>query len=81
MGTEDEAKNVCYQLDTTSTLMSVDSAEEQEFLSNQLLKYQSVSDKVWMGMNVHELVMNPWNGKNRLVTRHIIIYWLYLIKL
>ena len=65
LGTEEEAKSVCYQLDKTSTLISIESEDEQAFLSDQLGKYQSVSDKVWMGMNVHDLVLNPWNGKKR----------------
>lgn len=67
VSTEDEAKTTCYQLDRTSTLIDIESGEEQDFVSSRVNRFQSMSDKVWLGMNMHELVLNPFNGKKRYV--------------
>ena len=65
-GTEAVAKNKCSQLDSSSTLITIASKSEQDYLSEHLQKYQSTSDGVWIGL---ELVNNvfEWVDRNNVV--------------
>ena len=50
MATEEEALTNCTYLDRTSTLVTINSKEEQEFLINFLIKYNNITENVWIGM-------------------------------
>ena len=41
-GTEEEALHNCTQLDQSSSLLTIDSKEEQELINNLLEKYQNI---------------------------------------
>jgi hypothetical protein len=49
-GTEDEAKANCSQVESSSTLITIGTKEEQTFLSNLLEKYNTVSESAWIGL-------------------------------
>ena len=48
--TEDEAIAYCKQLDQKSTLVTINSKEEQEFLNNALNIYTNISENAWIGL-------------------------------
>lgn len=48
-GTEAEAKAKCSQLDN-STLITIDSEDEQNYLNEHLKSFRNVSDNVWIGL-------------------------------
>ncbi len=48
--TFDEAKNSCLQLDNASSILTIDSKEEQEFISQFLFKTNGILDNIWLGM-------------------------------
>ena len=48
--TEDEAIAYCKQSDQKSSLVSIHSKEEQEFLNNVLKIYSNISDNAWIGL-------------------------------
>ena len=50
VGTEQEAVNNCTHLDQKSTLPSIHSKEEQEFIENLVKKYNIITNDVWLGM-------------------------------
>ena len=49
-GTEEEALKNCTQLDKSSTLLTIHSKEEQEFINNLLKSYQNIYNNAWIGM-------------------------------
>jgi hypothetical protein len=49
LGTEDEAEKICNQQENNSTLVTIHSKDEQDFLSNLLFKIHKVVDTVWIG--------------------------------
>jgi len=46
---EEEAKKTCSQQETSATLVTIHSKDEQDFLSNLLFKTHKVVDAVWIG--------------------------------
>lgn len=51
-GTALEAKQTCSQLDKSSTLVTIGSEEEQQFLSYLLYDFSNISDNVWLGLEL-----------------------------
>ena len=49
--TEEEALTNCSQIDQSSTLLTIHSKDEQQFLNNLLSKYKNISNNVWIGMS------------------------------
>jgi hypothetical protein len=49
VGTEEEAEKICSQQENRSTLITIHSKDEQDFLSNLLFKTHNVVDSVWIG--------------------------------
>ncbi len=49
VGTEEEAEKICSQQENNSTLITIHSKDEQDFLSNLLFKTHKVVDAVWIG--------------------------------
>ena len=49
-GTEAEAKANCSLMDSTSTLVTIGSKTEQDYLNEHLKSYQNISDNVWIGL-------------------------------
>ena len=49
-GSESEGKESCNELDSSSTLITIESTEEQNFLSKLLLKHNEISDNAWIGL-------------------------------
>ena len=49
--TEEEAFTNCTQIDQSSTLLTIHSTDEQQFLNNLLTKYKNISNYVWIGMS------------------------------
>ena len=52
--TEDEAIAYCKQSDQKSTLVSIHSKEEQEFLNNALKTYSNISENAWIGLKYND---------------------------
>ena len=48
--TEEEAMSACSQIDQDSSLITIHSTEEQEFLNNLLHSYNGISPNAWLGM-------------------------------
>ena len=49
--TEEEALKRCQQLDSSATLISIHSDDEQQFLNDIVVKYSRVSSSAWIGLN------------------------------
>ena len=60
--TEEEALHNCSQIEQSSTLLTIHSKEEQEFLINWLKKYESLYPFVWIGMKYTDKVYKWMNG-------------------
>ena len=61
-GTELESKGNCSQLDNSSTLITIQSKEEQNFLSNRLKDYKNISDFVWIGLEFNDKAFKWMDG-------------------
>jgi hypothetical protein len=55
VGTEGEAEAKCSQLDPTSTLVTIHTTQEEEWLTNYLKTFAHISEVVWIGLK--------WSGK------------------
>ena len=62
-GSEVEAKGNCSQLESSSTLITIQSKEEQNFLSNRLKDYKNISDFVWIGLEFVDKAFQWMDGK------------------
>ena len=49
--TEEEAVKRCQTLDSSSTLISIHSRDEQQFIDDITSKYHNISTSVWIGLN------------------------------
>ncbi|CAG2175052.1 unnamed protein product [Oppiella nova] len=49
--TKTQALQECLTLDPKASLITISSKEEQEFITNFIANYSSITDKVWTGMN------------------------------
>ena len=49
-GTEAEAKAICSLLEGTSSLVTIVSKTEQNYLNEHLKSYRSIADNVWIGL-------------------------------
>ncbi|CAG2179874.1 unnamed protein product, partial [Oppiella nova] len=49
--TKTQAFQECLTLDPKAKLITIDSKEEQEFITKFIANYSSITDKVWTGMN------------------------------
>ena len=61
-GTQDEALHNCTQLDQSSTLPTIHSKDEQQFITNLLQKYQNISINAWIGMKYTDQVYKWMDG-------------------
>ena len=48
---EEEAMKRCQTLDSSSTLISIHSRDEQQFIDDITAKYHNISSSVWIGLN------------------------------
>ena len=46
----EDSEKICSQMDKTSTLITIHSAEEQEFINEYLFKTNKIVDNVWIGL-------------------------------
>ena len=58
-----EAKGNCSQLESSSTLITIQSKEEQNFLSNRLKDYKNISNNVWIGLEFVDKAFQWMDGK------------------
>ncbi|XP_054155166.1 regenerating islet-derived protein 3-gamma-like [Oppia nitens] len=47
---EGNAKNICKQLDPKAALLTINSKEEQQFISSALVSNPNIKDNVWLGL-------------------------------
>ncbi|XP_054155332.1 snaclec lebecin subunit beta-like [Oppia nitens] len=77
LSTENEAKNHCKQMDTKSQLLTINSKEEQQFISSALASNPSLKDNVWLGLEYgystlpHTVPRNlRWRWDNRVDSQY-----------
>ena len=49
-GKETETREHCNQLDMSSTLITIESLNEQKLIEKLVQKYNTLSDRVWIGL-------------------------------
>ena len=62
-GSESEAKESCIKMDSSSTLITIESKDEQNFISNHMIKYSSISPNVWIGLEYIDNTFKWMDGK------------------
>ena len=50
IGSQEEAKGNCSELDESSTLITIESLNEQNFIQKSVQKHNTLSDRVWIGL-------------------------------
>ena len=62
-GSESEAKENCIRMDSSSTLITIESKDENDFISNHIMKYNSISPNVWIGLEYIDNTFKWMDGK------------------
>ena len=63
-GSESEAKAKCSQLDKTSTLITIGSLNEQKFIEKLVQKHNTLSDRVWIGLEWNDNTFKWMDGSD-----------------
>ena len=63
-GTEEEALKSCLSIDQISSLITIHSKEEQEFINNLAENYSNNYDSVWIGMKYTDKVYKWMDGSD-----------------
>ena len=61
-GSVDEAKGNCSELDERSTLITIGSLNEQKFIEKLVQKYNTLSDRVWIGFEWNDNTFKWMDG-------------------
>ena len=62
-GSESEAKENCMKMDSSSTLITIESKDENDFISNHIMKYKTISAFVWIGLEYIDKSFQWMDGK------------------
>ena len=62
-GSESEAKGNCIKMDSSSTLITIESKEEQDFITHHIMKYNNISTNVWIGLEYIDNTIKWMDGK------------------
>ena len=63
-GSVDEAKGNCSELDERSTLITIESLNEQKFIENLVQKHNTLSDRVWIGLEWNDNTFKWMDGSD-----------------
>ena len=63
-GSVDEAKGNCSELDERSTLITIESLNEQKFIENLVQKHNTLLDRVWIGLEWNDNTFKWMDGSD-----------------
>ena len=63
-GSANETKRNCSELDESSTLITIESLNEQKFIEKLVQKYNTLSDRVWIGLEWNDNTFKWMDGSD-----------------